>query len=539
MVRKSYKTAFLLIILVFLSSSCGTASVADEHTFTPAQTLVVLPDTWTPIPTLNPSCTPSPEPTFTPTQVPTQIPTSTLRPSQTPSQTVTPEPTFQLPDQGLSPQGPWLVYWSRFGYLAAIDQDGSGRRIITKEDPADSLFTGSMPFPAYLSPSPGGSYLAYRTALGEHNLKLTITHLPDGKQITSFPLLSQENAGYFTAEIVSTPAWSPSGRYLAFIGGMDGPSPNLYLYDLRLNTIRRLTEDPTTAGFLTWSPDSNWIVHEEVARFHRMIPGWRQTNAVWAAAADGSVVKKLYDYPSETTYQDILGWISADRFLVSFYNPYDSCMNKAYLVEISESEYFLLPYRGFNSMALAPEEGSILFSVSQSCQSQASLEPGLYHASLPEGDPSQLQDDLGDPFWYPELNSFLVSFNGYSKLISMQGEIQIELPGIKAPIYPSPSGSYLGYAESVAVGESGLRIDTLSGEMIQEFMYEFYFREYPYDMFWIPEGTGYIFRGAQTTGPGHNLYLVKEPGQEPILIANDFSTGTTPSRFPDAAWVLP
>ena len=51
-------------------------------------------------------------------------------------------------------------------------------------------------------------------------------------------------------------AWSPNGRYIAF-SGLDGGISNLYLYDLRKEKVRQLTNDRYAALQPTWSPDGS------------------------------------------------------------------------------------------------------------------------------------------------------------------------------------------------------------------------------------------------------------------------------------------
>jgi dipeptidyl aminopeptidase/acylaminoacyl peptidase len=56
-------------------------------------------------------------------------------------------------------------------------------------------------------------------------------------------------------------AWQPGGRYLAFVGAMDGPTADLYLYDTESDEIKRLTDgDEVQAVFPTWSWDGEFIL---------------------------------------------------------------------------------------------------------------------------------------------------------------------------------------------------------------------------------------------------------------------------------------
>jgi len=57
-------------------------------------------------------------------------------------------------------------------------------------------------------------------------------------------------------------AWSPAGTHLAFVGALDGPSGDVYVVDIDGWQVRRVSDEPTHAFRLAWSPDGQWILHE-------------------------------------------------------------------------------------------------------------------------------------------------------------------------------------------------------------------------------------------------------------------------------------
>ena len=78
------------------------------------------------------------------------------------------------------------------------------------------------------------------------------------------------------AAAVSPPEWSPDGRYLAFVGAIEGPSSDLYLYDTLNNRVIRKTDGPNQAIMPYWSPDGAGILHQSVIYY----PGVEQ-EALW------------------------------------------------------------------------------------------------------------------------------------------------------------------------------------------------------------------------------------------------------------------
>ncbi len=74
---------------------------------------------------------------------------------------------------------------------------------------------------------------------------------------------------------------------------MDGPSSDLYLYDLEAKTIRRMSDGPEEIRWIEWSPDGQWIMHGS-----NYNTGAGEVYTTHAAALDGSVVKTLSQSPA-------------------------------------------------------------------------------------------------------------------------------------------------------------------------------------------------------------------------------------------------
>jgi len=477
---------------------------------------------------------PSLTPAYPLTSTPEPLPSSTHPPSNESMKTTQVEVE-------LSVEGPWLIYKNSDGYLVAINEDGTGRKVLTTDASTNSLVASIGPYLTYMIPSPVGGLLAYRTVSGDSNVQLTILHLPDGGTVDEILLMSPGNEEELLAVVAFDPVWSPSGRYLAFVGAIDGPSADIYLYDRQDGSIRWLTDGLNTAGMLQWSPDGKWIVHESISRIHFMRPGGRVTLAVWAASVDGSEVKKLYDFPYQENIESGVtqvfhGWISDDRFVVAFESPYDYTVNKAYVVDVTKGDYAELPYHSFNYSGITfdPTSETLLMVFDSVELTQGAILQGLYVVYLDGGEPRRISEELAYLRWYPEIERSVVQGYDTTMIVNTDGEIDAELSEIGSEIYPSPNGRWFGY-----YGNGALTIYSLEGDIIQRFPLDWMHANHPLDLFWLPDSSGYYFKGDVTDGPGFNFYLVDEVGGEPVLIASDFTIASFPGPYPDVVWVMP
>jgi WD40 repeat protein len=218
--------------------------------------------------------------------------------------------------------------------LMKVNADGSGKTLLSK-----NLFAKAAYLRAALSPR--GDLLAFRAGslpsywgTNWDNYQpptLNLFEVQAGTVISTVPIFSTEleqrlrandpimyDALYAAEQaaiaIGGDLAWSPDGRYLAFVAATDGPSSDVYSYDRETGQILRLTDGPHQAAHLLWSPDSQWIVHEEVEWF-----GGFDTDsgaqAIWAAAPDGSDIRKLYEVEDGRTTR-LIDWLSPDTLLM-------------------------------------------------------------------------------------------------------------------------------------------------------------------------------------------------------------------------------
>lgn len=219
-----------------------------------------------------------------PTPSPTTPPTRTLSPTliNTPTPSATPTLTPYPP---LAEQGPYLMYAQKIytkghglpnGPYTIVDANLRGRKTV---DVPDDVYIHDLKHAV----SPDGKWLAFHAGSTKtpYNLTLNLLSIPDGtihpitKLFSStYPKdlgpvadfyekqgLLQVEPEYVISQTITGFAWSPDGKYLAFAGQMDGPSSDLYIYDLQTGTIRRLTDDLYILnGGITWSPNGKWLL---------------------------------------------------------------------------------------------------------------------------------------------------------------------------------------------------------------------------------------------------------------------------------------
>ena len=250
--------------------------------------------------------------------VPTKIP---IKPTLSPTPTLRPD---------LSEEGPWLVYMGSGG-LMGMNQDGSGLTVLVEESDDYGILLGPG--------SPSSGYSLVR--LGDtwnflSDLTLYLMHMPMGEieEISSLlPLgLSQEILDRETEEIhavvMSQPAWSPSGEHIAFVAVIEGPSSDLYIYDLEQKEITRLTSGSNQAIYPYWTLDGSAIIHLEAENLISMSEEHpRRIRAVWVVDIDSTRISKLLELPpggeeNPWTQTRLAGW-TEDGDLLIYQNYYD------------------------------------------------------------------------------------------------------------------------------------------------------------------------------------------------------------------------
>jgi hypothetical protein len=375
---------------------------------------------------------PMPEPSYTPLPATNTPHVSFIEASPTPTVIV------QTDDEvALSSSGPWLVYLTQEG-IVAVNPDGSGRTLL---GPPPLRRAAALTFDIPNGLSPRGNRLAFRADRADlSGLDLILARLPDGSFSALTPLISNElqsqgeanldinieKAVYWEADALR---WSPDGRYLAFVAALDGPSSDLYVLDSFEETIRRLTTGENQAATPIWTQDGRWIIHQEVETFGSGA-GW-SAKAVWAAAVNGSRVRKLYDLPEYTGPDQPLGTTQTGELIVSRFSQMNPTLH---LVEIASGALTVLA-EGFPTadiVAFDPVSGAVAY-----------ITDGLYLRRPGESSAMIVADGFWhNVLWSPGFDRFFAEGDAGVTAFTQTGESEQTISA-GSSTSPSPDGSWL------------------------------------------------------------------------------------------------
>ncbi len=495
--------------------------------------------------------TPVAPPTTVPTAVPvsaqqqpaaTAAPPTQLKPASSPTPlppTIEPSPSATRHPAPISTANPLLLYSTDHGLMVAY-ADGSGAVAInTTLLPAigRNLNAGIAPHEMSVAIYSGDNPMTPDEE-GDEPLTLHLLHVPTGNSKSLTPLFAPDmeqaiktasatgdrtdaiEAGIAVVENDHTLAWSPDGRYLAFIAAVDGPSSDLYSYDRDTGQINRLTDGPNQAARLFWSPDSHWIVHEEVESFGTGA-GWN-VKAVWAAAPDGSGNRKLYDteHSGDEVFVD---WVSPKTFLVYSWTPIG--LQNIRLVDLDTGEAQRVgPEFPVQALAFDPESQTQLYVADDYTAKQNNSQGGLYLAS-----PTKQPQLIAPGNWYT------VSWLPHAQLFFAKGEdgvISVALDGTTTEYFgegalpiDAPDGAWLlAWGDGNFTSPIGLRLYTTDGELKRAITTDAVTLA-----LWSPDSGGvfYISDGM--------LYYAAIPNGEPQLIEENMATTEAGS----IGWVMP
>lgn len=250
---------------------------------------------------------------------------------------VPPTPT-STPYPPLQSQGPYLLLMRDNNKMTIIDANGAGTKLITLPDdgfvstPKNNLLGTVV--------SPDGKWLAYFTGSIEepYDLALNIINLQNETAFQIARLIAPgfpENlAPVKTAdpgelgncteqacriqllqtafrEGIRALAWSPDSQSLAFAAQSDGPSSDVYIFDIEDKSVRRLVNDLENVLQIDWSPHGDKILYKN-SKAGQSFP----TAYVYVA----SPTLKTVQSPTMITSGKFgyeFGWIAENLYLVA------------------------------------------------------------------------------------------------------------------------------------------------------------------------------------------------------------------------------
>ena len=354
-----------------------------------------------------------------PTQPPTASPPTQSPATAVPAPPETPVPAATVPPETtrptmLSADGPWVVIISQDGIWAA-NEDGSELTQVTQD------------FIPWQVAAASGKWVAYVTAdetgfdLTGNGMTLKIFALPDlvVQTVTnlSIPDVTEDSSEdlQFAAQHVyravvfdgGGPTWSPDGQMLAFVSGHDGVSSDVYVYHLDTGQIVRLTDGPSHAYQLDWSPDGKYIFHTGSSNFGT--GAGHVMDGVWVARADGTGVRSLYDPDPASGDEVLVDWLADDTTLMYSWRPDCGSLGLS-AVNVDSGEVQVLWPDYFNYVLYDPATDTILMDADDiycnteeesgfyvSAPAGAAMEQisaEEYHARLPESPPDQISSEV-------------------------------------------------------------------------------------------------------------------------------------------------
>ena len=312
-------------------------------------------------------------------------------------------------------------------------------------------------------------------------------------------------------------SWSPNGRYLAFVAALNAVSSDLYVYDTVKDAIQRMSVNSRQAAKPMWSPDSQFVVAQDIETFNYE-NGWLGTG-VKAYAVMREDVRRLYGPAVESTGEIYLPWEDAQVFGVYTHTANG---NKAVREVNLERRLEDTLYKGiFDQVAFDPQTRQIVFTESQNTARFSYFPLGLYMVS-PGTDPISIQAGTWSSVLWDQKSQHFYARGSLGVLVmDISGQFSI-LSGEGTPS-PSPDGMWLAcWGNGPGSKATGIHLYKSFKTMLQAITTA------PVEDFsWKPDSQGVVYTS------GNSLYMATFPLLQPQLIGENIALGA-PASF---GWV--
>ena len=430
----------VLLVATFILSSCTATSTTTLAVNQP-----------TSIPGVTIEAKPSPSATAIPA---TSTPTITSSPIP-PTATNTAEPV------GLNATGPYILFRAHSGLWVA-NPDGSFATMLTDYDLNTAIDLHHFVSPkgdrvALVESNDAGMDLVVVDIPGGSTEK--IAHLIDSQAPEDFSAINANAFATYAIRDYESVAWQPGdGRLLAFIGAINGPTADLYVYDTQTKEITQLTDGLSQAVLPVWSPDGQYILHFGVSwvpPFGGAIGGANQLDGVWAVRVEDGKIITLPKNEGNTPH--FLGWLDDSHYIT--YDSGECSSENLHSVDVvSGVRASLMQASFYYYIDYSPENGNIMFSSAEGCES--SMGEGIFLLPAGETMPAKVYDQRAWGIeWMPESGVFDAYPEG---LFSADGSAFYE-PPVHDKSY-NPAISKHGYQAWEVIENYKGRVEVRTGE---------------------------------------------------------------------------
>ncbi|MFZ5858580.1 MAG: hypothetical protein ACOYZ6_17265 [Chloroflexota bacterium] len=491
-----------------------------------------------------------------PTQLPptsTRVPpTETIVPTKTSIPTATFTPTA-TPYPPLSTKGPYWAYLESQDTIAFLDANGIGRKEILLPE-----HISGQTYDSLNNLSPDGKWLSYYTGKpdaynifssivipsdGPYNLALNLYNLETKESKLVTPLLSKDFPNNFQKQLdifkktgmppelqhlpddyhlstlygtflrgITSFSWSPDGHYLAFAGQMNGFSSDLYVYDVKSQTIRQISSELEEIQWISWSPNGKDILYGST---YEAAMGMKCKTYV--ADLDGQSARYLSEGMRCYSPDD---WLDDFTFLE---NEKENGTGNFHLHSVNTQTGKITMYweGSFGSYAVDAKNKLILVNVNSDAYPlpTSGFRPGLYLIDITNGNQIRLLDnDYGD-YW--DFEFFGIGERRFIVHNAPSGAQFVAMDGTFIPMDDDYSSAFLApnqhYWARIA---DKIFIFTADDMLIREI-------DFPKTIVttsdvkfvtWSPDSSGFYFQYLKP-GMGYGpLYFVNLLSGDPILV---------------------